>query len=224
MQLKVLACISLLFLWNKSVIAQTIEYSETTGKEEQRLKVQITSLSNGKEIIFTDANTYAHHVFVPDGSTQSWTHRDKKEQHEFKAVRKGNLIEINGIFKGKPIGKTVKVDEKPWINKLDHGLSAWAVTDTEETELIFWTLKLSSDLDPILFRAEKEGQETIYIENKTFEAIKVKISLDGLLLSKLWSAHCWYEANSGLFLKFEGTQGGPGSPLTTILMNEVVSP
>ncbi|MEK6476710.1 hypothetical protein WJR50_04210 [Catalinimonas sp. 4WD22] len=203
-------------------LAQEIEYLEVTGDEKKHLNISISSLPNGQELVFTDADTYSRHIFTPSGHTQKWQHNDEKDKHDFEAVREGDQIHIQGIFKGEKVDKTVEIDEKRWINKLDHGLSQW-VTGSEE-ELVFWTLKLSSDLDPIEFRAEKVGKEILALSGEQYQAIKVKLTLDGMLLSKLWSAHCWYEMESGLFLKFEGTNGGPGTPLTIIKLDNVLSP
>jgi hypothetical protein len=216
-------CLLILFtcllLYPLPVVAQELEYMETTGQEETLLKIRIKPRSEGKELIFTDPETYSRHRFQPEGFTQSWIHKDKENQHDFEAIREGNQIHIKGTFKGEVIQKTVKIDERQWINKLDHGLSVWAVG--EEDELVFWTLKLSSDLDPIKFRAEKLGTESITLPEGTFDAVKVKLTLDGFLLSSLWSAYCWYEVSSGLFLKYEGANGGPGTPTTTIELNKM---
>lgn len=198
-------------------LSQELEYLEVTNNEKMRLNINITPLSNGKELVFTDIHTYSKHIFSPVGYTQKWLHKDEKDIHDFEAVRKGNFIHIDGVFKGERIQKTVEIDEKRWINKLDHGLSSWAIGN--EDELVFWTLKLSSDLDPIEFRAEKVGQEAIELSGEEYQTVKVKLTLDGMLLSKLWSAYCWYERETGLFLKFEGTNGGPGTPLTIIKLD-----
>lgn len=203
-------------------LAQELEYLEVTGEEKKHLNISITALPDGRELVFTDEDTHSRHIFAPSGHTQKWLHNDEKDKHDFEAVREGDQIHIQGIFKGEKVNKTVKIDEKRWINKLDHGLSQW-VTGSEE-ELVFWTLKLSSDLDPIEFRAEKVGKETLALSGEQYETIKVKLTLDGMLLSKLWSAYCWYEAESGLFLKFEGTNGGPGTPLTVIKLDHILSP
>lgn len=219
MDIRLFFLILLTCICNLSGVAQELEYTETTGQEETLLKIRIKPQSEGKELIFTDPETYSRHKFYPEGFTQSWAHKDEENKHDFEAVREGNQIHIKGTFKGESIQKTVTIDERQWINKLDHGLSAWAVG--EEDELVFWTLKLSSDLDPIKFRAEKLGIEKISLPEDTFEAVKVKLTLDGFLLSSLWSAYCWYDANSGLFLKYEGANGGPGTPTTTIELNRM---
>lgn len=200
---------------------QQLEYTETTGQEETLLKIHIKPQAEGKELIFTDPATYSRHRFHPEGSTQRWIHQDKEHQHDFEAFREGNQIHIKGVFKGEPIQKSVSIDKRQWINKLDHGLSAWAIG--EEKELVFWTLKLSSDLDPIKFKAVKLGTETLTLPEGDFMTVKVKLSLDGFLLSGLWSAHCWYDADSGLFLKYEGANGGPGTPTTTIALHKIIA-
>ncbi|WKN31795.1 hypothetical protein PZB74_00285 [Porifericola rhodea] len=202
-------------------VAQKLLYIDHTGDKETQLDVRISQKADTREVMFTDPETYSLHVFEPQSYTKRWDHKDYEHNHNFTALREGNRIRIKGTFKGEPVEKVVEIDEKRWINKLDHGLSAW-VTSKEE-EVVFWALKLSSDLDPIEFRAEKIQEEKLNLASKTYDAVKVKLSLNGMVLSRLWSAYCWYDKKTGLFLKFEGTQG-PGSPLTTITLNTSPNP
>lgn len=212
----------MVWMLTPSAFAQDMEYLKVTGDDKTVQKISISSTADGKVLLFTDSDTYSKHFYAPAGNTQKWQHQDEKEKHDFEAIRKGEEIHIQGIFQGKDIDKTVEIDKKRWLNKLDHGLSDWVLG--EEEELVFWTLKLSSDLDPIEFNAQKVGEESLTVAGTQYQAIKVKLTLDGLLLSKLWSAHCWYDRKSGLFLKYEGTSGGPGTALTTIELSQKPNP
>ena len=191
--------------------AQLYTYIEKTGDEKHYQ--QISKKHVGKQLVLTLTcdDKFSRHLYEPVGYTRQWIMKDKTAGYDFEARRVNNMIHIKGIYQSKEIDKSVEIDHLPWLNKLDHGLSAWVRSDEKSTT--FWTLKLGSDLEPIRFEAEKTGEERITTSAGVFDAIKIKINLHGFLLSSLWSANSWYRKEDGLFLKYEGTDG-PGTPLT----------
>lgn len=194
--------------------AQQYHYVSTTADHAHDITVTKKKKSGTDVLTLEEYKLYSQHVFQPTVGTRQWTLRDDKVDHNFVAKRVNNTIHISGSFHGKPVEKTVKIDEDVWYNKLDHGLSAFAVSD--QKELSFWVLKLLSDMDPIKMTAEKEGTERIRVGEQTYDAVKVKLTLNHFILSKLWSARCWYRASDGLFLRYEGANGRPGTPVTII--------
>ncbi len=194
--------------------AQQYHYVSTTADHAHDITVTKEKKSGTDVLTLEEYKLYSKHVFYPAVGTRQWTLRDDKADHNFVANRTDNTIHISGSFHGKPVEKTVAIDEDVWYNKLDHGLSAFAVSDQEK--LSFWVLKLLSDMDPIKMTAEKEGTERLRMGERTYDAVKVKLTLNHFILSKLWSARCWYRASDGLFLRYEGANGRPGTPVTTI--------
>lgn len=198
--------------------AQEYHYVSTTADHAHDITVTKEKRPGTDVLTLEEYKLYSKHVFQPTVGTKQWTLRDDKVDHNFVANRAGNTIHIKGNFHGKPVEKTVEIDEDVWYNKLDHGLSAFAVSDQEK--LSFWVLKLLSDMDPIKMTAEKEGTERIQMGEQTYDAVKVKLTLNHFILSKLWSARCWYRASDGLFLRYEGANGRPGTPVTIIELQE----
>ncbi len=194
--------------------AQQYHYVSTTADHAHDITVTKEKKQGTDVLTLEEYKLYSQHVFHPTMGTRQWELRDDKADHNFVAKRTNNTIRIKGDFHGKPVEKTVNIDEDVWYNKLDHGLSAFAVSDQQE--LSFWVLKLLSDMDPIKMTAEKEGIERIQVGEKTYDAVKVKLTLNHFILSKLWSARCWYRASDGLFLRYEGANGRPGTPVTVI--------
>lgn len=194
-------------------------YTDSEGDMQEVLHVRRTREQGGLVLRLKSQNLDSRHFYNPPGSTQDWQMVDHAEKHDFRAYRQGNQIVIDGTYKGKSIKKSVKVDDKPWINKLDHGLSSWVRSDAEE--MVFWTLKLNSGLDPILFEAEKIGTETLQTPAGDFETIRVRLNLHGFIVSKLWSAYCWYRKSDGLFVKYQG-DSGPGTDLRTIELKKIL--
>ena len=201
--------------------AQQYHYVSTTADHAHDITVTKEKKQGTDVLTLEEYKLYSQHVFHPKLGTRQWELRDDKADHNFVAKRTENTIHIKGNFHGEPLEKTVKIDDDVWFNKLDHGLSAFAVSDQEE--LSFWVLKLLSDLDPIKMTAEKEGTERIRMGERTYDAVKVKLTLNHFILSKLWSAHCWYRASDGLFLRYEGANGRPGTPVTMIELQKKIT-
>ena len=168
----------------------------------------------GSTLVLEEYKRYSKHLFHPTLGTKVWELRDQKLGHHFVARRDGEWVHIKGTFQQQPIDKRVAVGNGLWYNKLDHGLTDFARSSRSKQS--FFALKLLSDLEPIDMEAEKEGTERITVNGKAFEAIKVKLTLDHFLLSKMWSAYCWFRSSDGLFLRYQGASGRPGTPETII--------
>lgn len=200
--------------------AQQYLYDGLFGKHAYGIRVNKQLKANKPVLILEEKKRYSEHTFHPKLGTEKWVLRDEKENHNFTARRVGDRIKISGTFQGEPIEKTVDIDERLWFNKLDHGLSNFITSDQQE--LSFWVLKLISDLDPLKMEAKKVGTEPLTIDGKTYKTVKVKLTIDNFMLSKLWSAELWYRASDGLFLRYEGANGGPGTPLTIIELDSKI--
>ena len=220
MYIKPLLTLSLSVLLFLPSIAQEYSYTETTDNKSINYQITKSKPEAGLYMIeMKDAYRLSRHYITPMGSTVRWQHTDTELAHNFEVKRTGNNIAIHGTFKGNPINKTVEIDKDQWFNKVDHALSDWVRSD--EDELDFWILKLSSDLDPLKIRAEKVGTETLKLDDGTFQAIKVKLTLCSFFMSNFWSSYYWYREDDGLFLKFTGAMGLPGTPTTTIELTQL---
>ena len=53
---------------------------------------------------------------------------------------------------------------------------------------------------------ENKGIETIYINGKSYDAVKYEMGLNGFFMSKLWphKYFWWYEKSTGTFLQYKG--------------------
>ncbi len=69
-------------------------------------------------------------------------------------------------------------------------------------------------------RAAKEQDETLIIENKPVETVKVRITLPNFL-GAFWRSYVWYRKSDGIFVKTEETRGFPGTPRTYMIMKNL---
>lgn len=69
-------------------------------------------------------------------------------------------------------------------------------------------------------RAKKEQDETLMVEGKTIETMKVRITLPGFL-GAFWRSYLWYRKSDGVFVKSEETRGFPGTPRTYMIIKNL---
>jgi len=147
-----------------------------------------------------------------DGTTQKFTYKDSINNIDLSAIKDGKSITVIGNAADNIIDKTVKIDEKPWKQSMSYSLSEFALGESEKIE--FWIIRMDK-FKGVKMQAVKDNIEDITINGKLFHTVKVKISSAGVL-SKLWHGYYWYQVSDGLFLRYEGLNGLPGSTKTII--------
>jgi len=184
-------------------------YKETKG---DRSVVFSWELEKGDRIRVTVRREDERFVNILDASGATWGWEVHRPRESLVARREGNAIFLAGQRKGEAVRKEISIDEAPWYQPLSYSLGKFSGSDKEEVE--FWIVR-PDKLSPVRMRAEKKGVEEISLGGSDVKARKVRVSLDGML-SKLWHAHCWYRAEDGIFLQYEGRNGPPGTPVTRI--------
>lgn len=147
-----------------------------------------------------------------DHSTVRWELRDPGAGTDLVVEREGNLLVAKGKFKGKEVAKEFKVDSLPWYQFVEVSLAAFVRSDEEKTE--FWIIE-PSNLKHYKMVALKQKTEYITINNQEAEAVRIKVTLPGMA-SLFWSTLYWYRKSDGVYLRFEGVRGGPGTPKTIV--------
>ena len=147
-----------------------------------------------------------------NGITQKFTYKDSVNNVDLIAIKDGRNIILKGTSGEKIIDTVIKIDERSWKQSMSYSLSGFAFGDKEKIE--YWIVRLDKFKGEKM-QAEKAGNEDITIKDKEYQAVKVIIKAAGLR-SKFWSGHYWFRVSDGLFLKYEGWNGLPGSIKTTI--------
>ena len=147
-----------------------------------------------------------------EGLTQIFTHKDSSRNIDLIAIKDGRNVILKGISGDKVIDEAIKLDDSPWKQSMSYSLSEFALGDEEKIE--YWIIRLDKFKGEKM-QAENAGTEVITIKGTQFNTVKVEISAAGLR-SRFWSGHYWFRASDGLFLKYEGWNGLPGSTKTII--------
>jgi hypothetical protein len=151
-----------------------------------------------------------HLVTETDGTlaTTRWQMQTTDGQAGLCAVRQGDEILIEGSQNGQKIEARVKIDGAPWFQALSLNLRRFVGSDARRME--FWTLR-SDTLSVHKIVAEKGPLEDIVFGGKAHRARIVELRLSGPL-SAFWKSRYWFSVDDGVFLKFKGPSGPPGSP------------
>lgn len=206
----------LLLTTTTSIASQAFRYREQTGKESFTYLWRAEEEGGGKFVAVTQeqGDEVYHSVNGEDGATRSWHYR-KNPDTDVRAERVGNTIRFSGRFQGKEIDKSESIDSRPWFQPLTFCLQRMVARDQRKAK--FWTVR-SDNLEMLALQAEKKGSEEIEGGNgATLMADKVVLRLDGFM-ANLWSSEYWFRQGDNLFVRFQGTQGPPGTAETRITL------
>lgn len=148
--------------------------------------------------------------------SNSWHRRNPRERTDFTAVRSGSVVRLTGLFKGKRVDREYKIDTRPWKQCFPVDLQEWAVSP--EPSLTFWAIN-PVNLGMNLFCATKKETGTIVIGGKPVEAVHVRVSPVGPA-SFVWHSDVWFRKADGRYLRYQGVNGLPGTPLTVVELLE----
>ena len=199
---------------SSSFLNGSTQYLEILGKEEEYLSNwEFSEKENNIKII--SGNTLLDNVYIETrkGTTILWKNTRKKEDTNFTAKRENNTISVNGIIKGEAINKSFPVNDYPWFQTPGFLLKPFILSD--QTSIQFILLRASSAA-PILMEVSKIKEETLTIEDTTYDCIKIEMYPPSFL-KYFWKAPMWFDKHTGNILKYDGLLGGPGSDTFKII-------
>jgi hypothetical protein len=203
-----------LCMQNNAAAGELIEahrYIETTGDNRQEIHWRLE-----KDSEFTLTSTMVDEVSVcrigTDFDTRLWRIARTDEATSLTAKRLKGEIHLSGRHGGTPIEARLKIDPAPWYQAGSFSLRAFAQSTQKETR--FWILRPGKFTAHKLFAA-RQGKELLKIDGVSVSAHKIKVGLTGWK-APFWSAYYWFGARNGVFLRYQGPSGPPGSPDTVV--------
>ena len=152
-------------------------------------------------------------VFNPDLSTHSWSIDSPGTRTALTVTRIGDTLVMLGTLAGDNINREVPIDPAPWYQALSVSLRPFV--DPHQESVLFWTIRPDT-LDVHRLQVSKEKTTTIEIDNHTVSAIQLKIQPTGWR-APFWSANYWLGKKDGIFIRYQGQSGPPGTPLTSVM-------
>ena len=208
---------TLLYLLTSPLSGQTVLYyeSNTSNKTvsthwsitEQGQALAIIGLSSDKSS--TTLTTQLNY------SLDAFEQKDPGKEYELSAKREGGLLSVTGLVKQVKKTKNYQIDDKPWIQEFAFGFKDFL--SSTDREYKFEILQPQSlDLHDMI--ATKEEIEEVRIDDKVYQAQKLKITLQGFR-KRFWKAEAWYDVETKNLVRYKANEG-PGTPITDMILLE----
>ncbi len=182
-------------------IAQHTRYfTEQNGGARHKVVWFLSPQTEGYQLLYLKETQVNTTLVDQNMRTLLWTMDDAQTASDLRAERKNNLITIQGNLNGRPIHKDIKIDNAPWFQATT--LSLKTLVTSEQNEIEFWTLRPGT-LKAYKLKATKVGCEQLNIAGQTIQAVKVQLQLSGWL-APFWKSYYWFDAENGLFVRFNG--------------------
>lgn len=199
-----------------SLPAETLTYREVEGPAVITHVLAIAPDSGGPgfrvELTTTRAGAVVRQTFLTaaDLSTISWTFSDPARSMELTASRQGGKIVLTGYFQGKKVAKEFAGEGPIWNQLFQVGLGPVALSAGESFQFRSIGTQGPGELKIGKFTVTRKAVENIDLAGKTVQAVRLRISLSGLL-AIFWHGDYWYRRNDGRFLRYRGKNraGGP---------------
>ncbi len=143
-------------------------------------------------------------VLDKDYSLKAWTRTSEEEDTDFSSERVGDKLVIKGKINGEMIDKEIVLGSKLLYIYPKYSLSKFAMSNLGKIK--FWTLRRDK-MEKLLMKARKEGEETIVVNGRDVDVIKVYYAITGKLREKHYNHNYYYRKSDGLFVKKEDNKG-----------------
>lgn len=130
-------------------------------------------------------------------ATLQWEVVDSKESLNYSATRDGNTLLLDGVVKNKEFKKEIIIDEDPFYYNPKLGLRH--LVDSKSESMTFWAMR-HDNLDAYKMKAIKKGKETIKVNGRDVEAVRIEWSaVNGF--SKYFTRTYWFRCSDGNYVK-----------------------
>ncbi|WP_305041533.1 hypothetical protein [Geoalkalibacter sp.] len=151
-------------------------------------------------------------LFTGDWESRSWRLIDQKKNTDLQVERREEQLVFAGTWQGQALSKTQAIDQAPWYQALSVALRRLVASDAGTLE--FWMVRPDT-LEVRRLRAQPQSLETIELDDVRHSARRIRITAVGVP-TWLWHGDYWLRATDGVFLRYSGRSGPPGSPLRQI--------
>jgi len=183
-----------------SLAAEDLVYEQVSGDQRIEYLESRTAEGDGYAVTLQGAGEKSESRLGSDLSTLSWTIERPSDSTRVSFVREGRTIKAEGSFKGKPFRKSYGIDDDPWIEFHELGMDNFA--GQSRNEMSFWTID-RRNMSIVKFKAQKQGVDLVEIAGTRQKAIKVRLSLTGILSVLGWHAAFWLREDDGRYLRLD---------------------
>lgn len=145
--------------------------------------------------------------------TTQWHYRaDDNTDIVFK--RSADSIVLNGILRGKPVSKILRIDTHPWYQVVTMGMQTIAVDSAQGAKYWAVSIDVPAVLKAVPFRVVAIA-DTSLPGHLEIQCRRVQVKLDGVF-GRLWDGFYFIRSDNGRFVYYEGYRFGSKKPTGTI--------
>ncbi|GAB5412127.1 MAG: hypothetical protein ChlgKO_12410 [Chlamydiales bacterium] len=137
---------------------------------------------------------------------------DAHEQYSCK--RDGSTLYVKRLSNDKEVVKEYNIGKTAWIQEFNFGLRPFIKSGLSSYRFCIIN---PADLSLNKMVAKKQHIELLSVNNETYHAQKVKITLQGPR-ALFWTAYAWFDTATGSMIKYTGNKG-PKTPTSTVTLN-----
>ncbi|MBQ3374755.1 MAG: amidohydrolase family protein [Oscillospiraceae bacterium] len=155
-------------------------------------------------------NKWSEETFVvePNLSCTAWRYVRPSDGTDLSAEKDGDYIKLKGTFKGKAQEKTYKIGDGLWYQEMELAMPAFIAS--EEKQIVFYSIGTGDNRGAMNlgeFAAEKAGEETVEINGRTYDCVKLSYVLT--VFAWAWTGFCWYDKKTGQLVQTGEKGKGP---------------
>jgi hypothetical protein len=205
------------------LVAETLTYREVEGAVVTTHVLSLRGEGTGfaVELASTREGGTVRQTFktAADLATLAWTFSDPVRGMDLAAAVQGNNIVLAGTFQGKKVGKRFAADGAPWNQLFQMGLGPFVLAKKEARAFRSIGTQGPGELKIGKMSVTRKGDEEIELNGRKVAAVRVRISLSGLL-SVFWHGDYWYRKSDGRFLRYRGKNRASGPIAVSELIAE----
>lgn len=193
----------------KSLVYDSYANESTQGKVLYETAVmykdlpdQQTAVSRKKQT--TESTISDEFILDKDYDLVKWQRVCAEERSNYVVKREGDVLVVTGTFKGQPLKKKITLEGKEVHIYPNYSLGKFALSGNKNMN--FWSLR-RDQLTKIPMKARNDGEETILVNGKRVEAIKIYYTIEGKLREKHYNHTYYYRKSDGLYIKKKESKG-----------------
>ncbi len=199
----------------QGLFAEQYHYSEKTAADQAELVYKFqtnTELGLCGFTVYSPITKQTHQIDMDKNfATLKWINT-KADGSVDTYTRDGNKLTAEVVRNGKKVKVTRTIDEMPWYASMEFGLGQFFRGGKNSVQ--FWNIHPET-LKAHRMTAEIIAREKIDVNGTSTPVMKVRVTINGIP-ALFFNFLYWFREEDGLFVRFEGAKGPPGTPKTTM--------
>lgn len=129
-----------------------------------------------------------------------WGYKKPLDGTDFKATAKDGSICLTGYFKKKAVSRKYRLNSSLWLQMGMFAFGPFIKSNEDKIDYFSIGSEGHGALSMMKFESKKEGAETISVDGRTYDCIKVGTVIANY--SFIWKGYSWHDKRTGILVKF----------------------